>query len=72
VVVADLEGLRARLEGIAEELSDAAMDVLRQALEEGAVGRPDAERRITQARRAVERAAAALGAIPDVSERAER
>ena len=65
--MADLEGLRGRLEGIAEELSDAAMDVLRQALEDGAVGRPEAERRITQARRAVERAVAALGAIPDVS-----
>jgi hypothetical protein len=65
--VADLEGLRARLEGIAEELADAAMDALRQALEEGAVGRPEAERRITQARRAVERAVAALGAVPDVS-----
>ena len=61
--MADLDELRARLEGIAEELADAAMDVLRQALEEGAVRRPEAERRITQARRAVDRAVAALGAI---------
>ena len=61
--MADLDELRARLEGIAEELADAAMDALRQALEDGAVRRPEAERRITQARRAVDRAVAALGAI---------
>lgn len=63
--MADLEDLRARLEGIAEELADAAMEALRQALDAGATGRPEAERRITQARRAVERAVAALGAVPE-------
>jgi hypothetical protein len=70
--VADLEELRARLEGIADELADAAMDALRQALEDGAVRRPEAERRITQARRAVERAAAALGAITEPGSGARR
>ncbi|MGH9102949.1 MAG: hypothetical protein ACRDYD_08220 [Acidimicrobiales bacterium] len=54
------EDVRARLEGIAEELGDLALDRLRQAA--GGAG-PDAvaeERRLTRARRAVERAVVAL------------
>lgn len=52
--MADLEDIRARLESLAEELADAALDRLRQA----AAGDGDAaeERVITRARRAVERA----------------
>lgn len=68
----DLDDIRGRLEGIAEELADAAMDRLRLALEAGASGPPSEERRITRARRAVERAVAILsgpdgggGAEPD-------
>lgn len=49
-----------RLEAIAEELADRAIDVLRTALSEGRTGRPDEERTLTQARRAVERAAGLL------------
>jgi hypothetical protein len=63
--VADLDELRSRLESIAEDLADAGMDALRRALDDGAVARPEAERRIAQARRAVERAIAALAAIPE-------
>jgi hypothetical protein len=55
-----LEELAARLDGISEELTDLAVDVLREAVEAGATTRPDAERRLTQARRAVEKAAALL------------
>ncbi|HJV08647.1 MAG TPA: hypothetical protein VJ653_03175 [Acidimicrobiales bacterium] len=52
----DLDHLRERLEGIAEELADLAIDRLRAAVD----GNEDAagdERRITRARRAVEKAA---------------
>jgi hypothetical protein len=59
--VADLAALRQRLEGIAEDLGNAAMDALREAIDAGATRRPDLERRLTKARRAVERAIVALG-----------
>jgi hypothetical protein len=55
-----LEELAARLETIAEELADLAMDALREAIEGGATKRPADERRLTQARRAVDKAAALL------------
>jgi hypothetical protein len=61
--MADLADMRARLEAIAEELADAGMDVLRQAVADGQTRRPEAERRIAQARRAVERAVAALDGV---------
>ncbi len=60
------EELAERLGAIAEELGDLALDRLRRAAQElSADGRPDArlvaeERRITRARRAVEKAAALL------------
>jgi hypothetical protein len=56
------EKLAARLDAIAEEIADLAMDALREAIDAGAAQRPDTERRLTQARRAVEKAAAALRA----------
>ncbi len=52
----DVDHLRERLEGIAEELADLAIERLRAAVD----GNADAageERRITRARRAVEKAA---------------
>ncbi len=60
----DLDHLRERLEGIAEELADLAIDRLRAAVDgdEDAVGE---ERRLTRARRAVEKAANLLGSPPD-------
>ena len=60
------EEIAERLTAIAEELADLALDRLRQASEElGAGGQPDPslvaeERRLTRARRAVEKAAAVL------------
>lgn len=62
----DHDDLADRLEAIAEELAERAIDVLREAIgEERALGagraaRPDEERRLTQARRAVEKAVAVL------------
>ncbi len=52
-----LDDVQARLEGIAEELADLALDRLRTALDEGADKAPADERLITRARRSVEKAA---------------
>jgi hypothetical protein len=54
--VADIDDIRSRLEGIAEELTDLAIEVLREAVESGAEKRPEAEKRIARARTAVEKA----------------
>ncbi len=51
------EVLAERLDAIAEELADLALASLRAALERGDSGRPAEEKRLTQARRAVEKAA---------------
>ena len=60
-MASDLDGVRERLEAIAEELADLAMDRLRQAVDGDEDGAAAAEeRRITRARRAVEKAAAVL------------
>jgi hypothetical protein len=56
----ELDHVRERLEGIAEELADLAIDRLRAAVD-GNAGAAAEERRITRARRAVEKAAGLLG-----------
>jgi hypothetical protein len=56
----DLERLADRLDEIGEELADLAMAALRRALDEGEDARPATERRITRARRSVEKAASLL------------
>ncbi|MGI8983328.1 MAG: hypothetical protein ACR2HM_02150 [Acidimicrobiales bacterium] len=56
----DVDHMRERLEGMAEELADLALDRLRAALD-GDAGAAAEERRITRARRAVEKAAHLLG-----------
>ena len=60
-----------RLDAIDEELAEMAIEILRAALaDRGVAGRPPVEKRITQARRAVEKAAYVLrrgaGAGPDL------
>ena len=55
----DLDALAERLDGIAEELADLAMQRLRVALNAGETKSPE-ERRITRARRAVEKASSLL------------
>jgi hypothetical protein len=52
--------LRERLEDIGEALADLAMDALRSAVEDGDSDAKDRERRLTRARRSVEKAAALL------------
>ena len=59
----DLDHVRERLDGIAEELADLALDRLRSAVD-GNAGAAAEERRITRARRAVEKAAGLLGSGP--------
>jgi regulator of replication initiation timing len=54
-----LDDIRSRLEVIAEELADLALDRLKESLAEGTEA--SEERRITRARRAVEKAATLLG-----------
>jgi len=63
-VAQDVDHLRERLEVVAEDLADLALDRLRAAVE-GDAGAAAEERRITRARRAVEKAAALLRDDPD-------
>lgn len=60
----EFQDIRARLEAIAEELADLAMQRLRESIDAGGSELPIDERRLTRARRSVERAAAIL-AEPD-------
>ena len=53
--------LTAQLQIISDELSDKALDILMQAHRRGETKRPDSERAITQARRAIEKAISLLG-----------
>ena len=52
----EFDAIRGRLEGIAEELADLAIERLRASIDEGGTELPVDERRLTRARRAVERA----------------
>lgn len=63
----EFQDIRARLEAIAEELADLAMERLRESIDAGGVELPVDERRLTRARRAVERAVAILGEPDDGS-----
>jgi hypothetical protein len=54
------DDLAERLEQISAELDEASFDLLQQAAADGATSRPDADRALIQARRAVEKAAGLL------------
>lgn len=60
----EFQDIRGRLEAIAEELADLAMERLRESIDSGGYELPVDEKRLTRARRAVEKAAAIL-AEPD-------
>jgi hypothetical protein len=60
----EFEDIRRRLEAISEELADLALVRLRESIDAGGRELPVDERRLTRARRAVEKAAAIL-AEPD-------
>lgn len=55
--MSDLGSIADRLESIVADLDEIAFDRLREAVAEGARTRPDSDKTITQARRAVEKAA---------------
>lgn len=56
----EFDEIRHRLEDIAEELADLAIQRLKESIDAGGTELPVDERRLTRARRAVERAAAIL------------
>lgn len=62
---ADLGALADRLDAISEELADAAIELLKDAVRKGEPGRPADEKRITQARRAIDKAAHILRGLDD-------
>lgn len=55
--------LAGRLQEIGSELDDASLDLLHEAMSSGATKRPDADKVLTQARRAVEKAAHLLESL---------
>ncbi|MGH9071042.1 MAG: hypothetical protein ACRDX8_07750 [Acidimicrobiales bacterium] len=61
----EFDDIRRRLEAIAEELTDLAIQRLKESIDAGGVELPVDERRLNRARRAVERAAGILGAPDD-------
>ena len=56
----EFDDIRARLEAISEELADLALARLRDSIDAGGGELPVDERRLSRARRAVEKAAAIL------------
>jgi len=54
--VDDIELITSQLEDIAERLNDVAMSLISEAIENGESSRPPIEKRVSQARRAVEKA----------------
>jgi hypothetical protein len=63
-VAGEFDDIRGRLEAIAEELADLALERLRESIDAGGNELPVDERRLTRARRAVEKAVGLL-AEPD-------
>jgi hypothetical protein len=53
----EFDDIRSRLEGIAEELTDLAIQRLQESIDAGGTELPVDEKRLTRARRAVEKAA---------------
>ncbi len=60
----EFDDVRRRLQGISEELADLAIERLRESIDAGGKELPIDERRLTRARRAVEKAIGIL-AEPD-------
>jgi hypothetical protein len=59
-VAGEFDEIRGRLEAIAEELADLAIIRLRESIDAGGTELPVDEKRLTRARRAVEKAASIL------------
>ena len=61
----EFDDIRRRLEAISEELADLALERLRESVDAGGMELPVDERRLTRARRAVEKAASILSEPDD-------
>jgi hypothetical protein len=61
----EFDDVRRRLEAIAEELADLAIERLRESIDAGGTELPVDERRLTRARRAVEKAVGILSEPDD-------
>jgi hypothetical protein len=57
--------LAEQLEAVVAEIDEVTFDLLQQAVADGATSRPPADKTLTQARRAVEKAAALLRQLED-------
>jgi hypothetical protein len=64
-VAGEFDDIRRRLEAISEELADLAIIRLRESIDAGGTELPVDERRLTRARRAVEKAIGVLGEPDD-------
>ena len=71
VMAGEFDDIRGRLEAIAEELADLAIVRLRESIDAGGTELPVDERRLTRARRAVEKAISILREPDDVDLRAD-
>lgn len=58
--MADYEHLVDRLESVAADIDEIAFDRLREAVADGEIARPASDKKLMQARRAIEKAAAIL------------
>jgi hypothetical protein len=63
--MADYGQLVDRLESIATDLDEMAFDQLREAVADGEVARPASDKKLMQARRAIEKAAVILRQLDD-------
>jgi hypothetical protein len=63
-----LEQLADRLDAISEELGDLAISLLRDAIADGATARPADDKRLAQARRAVDKASHLLRGTPAITD----
>ena len=61
----EYDGLIDRLESVAADLDEIAFDRLREAVADGEVSRPPDDKKLMQARRAVEKAAVILRQLDD-------
>ncbi len=59
-MIGDYASLVERLESIADDLDEMAFDRLREAVADGEVARPADDKKLMQARRAIEKASAVL------------
>ncbi len=61
--MASVEEIISTLQGVSEDLADKSLDALKEAHRDGQAKRPERERQITQARRAVEKAIGVLSRL---------